>query len=138
MTFKSFIADIEDIPGDIAKFFTSHQQQIQTVISDAVQGVAGAIAVLGVVEPGATGVVKLLGGVAAGLAQVSTAVAVMPNSTTLTSQANALASLTSTLVTSGAVGVKTASSQAAVTSAITKTQAVIGALVTAAAASPAT
>ena len=138
MTFKSFVADIEKVPGDIAKFFTAHQIQIQTVISDAVQGVAAAIAVVGVVEPAATGVVKLLGGVAAGLAQVSTAVTGAPSDTTLTSQANALAGLTSSLVTSGELGVKSASSQAAVTSAITKTQAVIGALVTAAAASPAT
>lgn len=133
MTFKEFISDIEAIPGDIARFFTAHQAALQSAITDAQAAVSSATGVAAILDPQA---VPVLSGVADGLTKVSAAVTAASTASTLTSQANTLGTLVSGLVTSGDVGVKNANTKAAIQSAVTKSQAVVGALVTASVVAP--
>jgi hypothetical protein len=145
--FSTFLKDVENIPGELASFFTMHQTQIHTALADAQSAVTAAIAVAAAtLKPGANGspnpVVTTLAGVADGLTKISTAVASAASATTFSGQAANLASLTNSLITSGDVGVKDASSQASLTNAVNsvvaKANTVVGALFTAAAATGST
>lgn len=132
--FSTFIKDIENVPGEVAKFFSAHQVQIQSAISDAQTAVSAATGVAAILEPAAVAPLIL---VANGLTKVSSAVTAESTAVTLNSQASALGALVSDLVTSGDVGVKNASVKTAVTNAVTKAQTVVGALVTAVSVAPA-
>lgn len=132
--FSTFIKDIENVPGELARLFTAHQAQIQTALADAQTAVSGATAVAAVLEPA---VIAPLALVADGLTKVSAAVTAESTATSLQAQATSLGNLVSGLVTSGDVGVKNATVKTAITSAVTKAQTVVGALVTAVAVAPA-
>ena len=141
MFLTTFIKDVENIPGEIAGFFTSHQTQVHSAIADAQSAVSAAIAIaVATTPPGPNGapsaLVTTLGGVSDGLTKVSAAVTSASSATTLGAQAANVAELANALIASGDVGVKNATSQTSlantVNAVVSKTNTVIGALITAA------
>lgn len=115
------------------KQFLSEAQAALTVAQQAASGAIAVAAVMG--EP--DNVTAEIGKIADGLKVASSAITAESSAATLTQQAQALNGLVTNLVTSGDIGIKNASTKAAVSGMAQKVAGVVGVL-EAGAAAPAT
>lgn len=127
--FGNILKNIEAVPGEIEGLFSTHQTQLTAAIADAQAALSVGATIAAVA--GAPSVATEMGKVSGALTIVSTAAG------TLGTAANpnliaTLAQATNSLIASGDIGVKSATSQASLTNTVNATVAkvntVIGAL----------
>jgi hypothetical protein len=128
--FSSILKDIEAVPGEIEGLFSTHQTQIHTAIADAQTALSVGATIASVA--GAAGVATEMGKVSGALTTVSAAAGTLGTAASLNAQIATLAGATNSLIASGDIGVKNATSQASLTNTVNavvgKVNTVIGAL----------
>ena len=128
--FGNILKNIEAVPGEIEGLFSTHQTQLTAAIADAQAALSVGATIAAVA--GAPSVATEMGKVSGALTTVSTAAGALGTAANLNAQIATLAQATNSLIASGDIGVKSATSQASLTNTVNATVAkvntVIGAL----------
>jgi len=123
------------VPGEIEGLFSAHQTLIHNAIADAQTALSVGATIASVA--GAAGVATEMGKLSGALTTVSAAAGTLGTAASLNAQISTLAVATNSLIASGNIGIKNATSQASLTNTVNATVAkvntVIGALAVAAA-----